>query len=186
MAYKLLMKTFQINICFILLSAFSISGCKKNVVINEKQAILFQVDYVNYAWGYQHNGFIIDNQGNVLTYKNPQNWNFPDKDFNLSESQVRENLANCLNSGKKIPDEELKKYAGYIKNISSSKVTALKNVAADAGSMQYICYQFSEKPEGYKAFLIKMEGDFTRENLNFFSKKVTTWLKNINDTIEKR
>ena len=166
------MKTFQINICFILLSAFSISGCKKNVVINEKQAILFQVDYVNYAWGYQHNGFIIDNQGNVLTYKNPQNWNFPDKDFNLSESQVR--------------DEELKKYAGYIKNISSSKVTALKNVAADAGSMQYICYQFSEKPEGYKAFLIKMEGDFTRENLNFFSKKVTTWLKNINDTIEKR
>lgn len=180
------MKSIQVNISFILLTAFFITGCKKNVVINEKQTILFQVDYMNYAWGYQHIGFIIDNLGNVRTYKNPQNWIFPDKDFNLSEIQVRENFENCLNTGKKIPVEELKKYAGYIKNISLSKVTALKNVAADAGTMQYICYQFSDKSGTYKGYLIKMEGDFTCENLNFFSKKVTTWLKNINDTIEKK
>jgi hypothetical protein len=180
------MKTFFIYIIFVLLIAFTISGCKKNVAIDEKQAILFQVDYVNYAWGYKHNGFLVDNQGNILTYKNPQVWNFPDKDFNLSESQVRDNIGNCLNTGKKIPNEELKKYANHIKNISSSKVTALKNVSADAGSIEYICYQFSEKTGIYKGTLIKMEGDFTCENLNFFTKKVITWLKNINDTLEKK
>ena len=180
------MKTFFIYIIFVLLIAYTISGCKKNVVIDEKQAILFQVDYVNYAWGYKHNGFLVDNQGNILTYKNPQVWNFPDKDFNLSESQVRDNIGNCLNTGKKIPNEELKKYANHIKNISSSKVTALKNVSADAGSIEYICYQFSEKTGIYKGTLIKMEGDFTCENLNFFTKKVTSWLKNINDTLEKK
>lgn len=180
------MKTFFIYIIFVLLIAYTISGCKKNVVIDEKQAILFQVDYVNYAWGYKHNGFLVDNQGNILTYKNPQVWNFPDKDFNLSENQVRDNIGNCLNTGKKIPNEELKKYANHIKNISSSKVTALKNVSADAGSIEYICYQFSEKTGIYKGTLIKMEGDFTCENLNFFTKKVTTWLKNINDTLEKK
>ena len=180
------MKTFFIYIIFVLLIAYTFSGCKKNVAIDEKQAILFQVDYVNYAWGYKHNGFLVDNQGNILTYKNPQTWNFPDKDFNLSESQVRDNIGNCLNTGKKIPNEELKKYANHIKNISSSKVTALKNVSADAGSIEYICYQFSEKTGIYKGTLIKMEGDFTCENLNFFTKKVTTWLKNINDTLEKK
>lgn len=180
------MKTFFIYIIFVLLIAYTISGCKKNVVIDEKQAILFQVDYVNYAWGYKHNGFLVDNQGNILTYKNPQVWNFPDKDFNLSENQVRDNIGNCLNTGKKIPNEELKKYANHIKNISSSKVTALKNVSADAGSIEYICYQFSEKTGIYKGTLIKMEGDFTCENLNFFTKKVITWLKNINDTLEKK
>jgi len=180
------MKTFFIYIIFVLLIAYTISGCKKNVVIDEKQAILFQVDFVNYAWEYKHNGFLVDNQGNILTYKNPQVWNFPDKDFNLSENQVRDNIGNCLNTGKKIPNEELKKYANHIKNISSSKVTALKNVSADAGSIEYICYQFSEKTGIYKGTLIKMEGDFTCENLNFFTKKVTTWLKNINDTLEKK
>jgi hypothetical protein len=180
------MKTLQLNIFVVVVTALFLTGCKKTPVISEKQEILFQVDYVNYAWGYQHIGFIIDNEGKVLTYKNPQSWNFPDKDFSISETQIRENIGVCLTSGKKIPPEELKKYANYIKNISSSKVTALKNVAADAGSMEYICYQFQEKSGTYKGYIIKKEGDFTCENLNFFSKKVTSWLKNINDSLEKK
>jgi len=180
------MKTFLVKIFLFLLIVLFITGCKKNNVISEKQAILFQIEYINYAWGYQHNGFFIDSEGNVLTYKNPQKWNFPDKNLNLSESQVNDNISYCLNSGKKIPREELLKYVNFIKNISSSKVTALKNVAADAGSLEYICYQFSENSGTYKGYLIKMEGDFTCENLNFYSKKVTTWLRNINDTITKK
>ena len=180
------MKNFRLKIFFVFFSALFIQGCKKNNIISEKQLILFQVEYINYAWGYQHNGIIIDNEGNVLTYKNPQNWNFPDKDFNITESQVSENIRNCEYSAKRIPNVEILKYANYIKNISSSKVTALKNVAADAGSLEYICYQFSEKTGNYKGYLIKMEGDFTCENLNFFCKRVYAWLKNINDTIEKK
>jgi hypothetical protein len=141
---------------------------------------------MNYVWGYQHSGFYIDNAGNILTYKNPQNWNFPDKDLNLTESQILSNLESCIKTGRKISSGELKKNAGYIKNISSSKVTALKNVAADAGSIEYLCFQFSEKSGTYKGTLIKMEGDFTCENLNFFSKKVAVWLKNILENIDKK
>jgi hypothetical protein len=181
-----IMKITLLKISFILLASLILISCRKNVVINEKQAILFQVDYINYAWGYQHYGFIIDNEGKVLTYKNPQEWIFPDKDFKLSGNQVHDNIEKCLFSGKIIPPDELIRYAGSIKNISSSKVTATKNVAADAGSLEYICYQFDELSDTYKGSLIKMEGDFTCENLNFYSKKVATWLKNINETLEKR
>jgi hypothetical protein len=180
------MKTLCSKISLILFTALLFPGCKKNIVINEKQAILFQVDYINYAWGYQHTGFIIDNAGNILTYNNPQNWDFPDKNDNLSESQVLSNLEKCVKTGKKVSLQELKKNAGYIKNISSSKVTAMKNVAADAGSLEYFCYQFSENTRTYKGTIIKTEGDFTCENLNFFSKKVAAWLKNIHETIEKK
>jgi hypothetical protein len=180
------MKTFHAKIVFFLITILLITGCKKNIVISEKQIILFQVEYLNYAWGYVHTGFIIDSKGNVLIYKNPQDWNFPDKDFRINQNQVKDNISKCSNSGEKIPEAELQKYANYIKNISSSKVTALKNVAADAGSLQYICYQFSENSGTYKSCLIKMEGDFTCENLNFFSKKVSTWLKSINETIGKK
>jgi len=170
----------------LILTSVLITCCKKNVVINDKQAMLFQVDYVNYAWGYQHTGVIIDNEGIILTYKNPENWNFPDNDLKITQSQVKTNILSCNNTGKKIPAEELKKYAGYIKNISLSKVTAPKNVAADAGSTQFLCYQYSDSSGIYKGSLIKMEGDFTCENLNFFSKKVSAWLKSINDSLTKR
>lgn len=162
-----------------------ITGCKKNYVISEKQAILFQLEYVNYAWGYQHHGFIIGSDGNVLTYKNPESWNFPDNDSNISESQVAENIALCTQTGKKINKEELQKYTNYIKNIALSKVTAKKNVAADAGSLEFICYQFSENTGMYKGYIIKMEGDFTCENLNFFSKKVVAWMRDIDNSIAK-
>jgi hypothetical protein len=174
------------EIFFFITAALLITGCKKNIVINENQSVLFQVEYVNYAWGYQHNGVIIDNKGNILTYNNPENWNFPDKELILSESQMNENIRKCLNSEKKVNAEELTKYAGYIRNIASSKITALKNVAADEGSKQYICYQFSDKSKTYKGSLIRMEGDFTCENLNFFSKKVSMWLKNIYGTLNKK
>lgn len=85
--------------------------------------------------------------------------------------------------GKKIPAEELQKYTNFINNIASSQVTAEKNVAADAGSAEYICYQYSESTNTYKGSVIKKEGDFTCENLNFHSKKVTAWMKEINSRI---
>jgi hypothetical protein len=159
------------------------TGCKKNIVNTGNQVLLFQLDYVNYAWGYQHNGFLIDNEGNILTYSNPEAWHFPDNDLILSEKDVNENINKCTHSGIKIPAEELHKFSNYIKNIASSKVTAVKNTGADAGSTEFICYLFSQSTLKYKGTLIKKEGDFTCENLNFFSKKVVVWMREINDSI---
>jgi hypothetical protein len=167
------------KIFLLTLLIISLSGCKKSNVISEKQQILFQYEYVNYAWGYQHKGYIIDNQGRILTYNNPENWNFREKEQNLTETQIADNISKCKDSGIKIPHDELLKYSSYIKNIASSQVTALKNVAADAGTSEYTCYEFSETNKDYKGYLIKMEGDFTCENLNFYSKKITLWLKEI-------
>jgi hypothetical protein len=172
------------KILFILFLPLILSGCRKGTVVSNDQAIFFQFDYVNYAWGYQHHGFIIDASGNVLVYENPEKWNFPDTDYNLSSEQVMENIAVCKPSGTKVSDEELKKYAGYINNIASSKVTALKNVAEDAGSSEFICYRYSAENSMYKGSLIKMEGDFTCENLNFYSKKVVAWMEQINRNIQ--
>jgi hypothetical protein len=176
------MKQF-LKIIIIISSVLLFAGCKKNFVISERQRILFQYDYVNEAQENQHNGFIIDNGGNVLTYNNPVEWNFPDKDLNITDNQVDENIGICINSGKIIPAEELLKFSNVIENIASSKVTAIKNTGTDAGKTVFICYQFSESTGTYKGSLIKMEGDNTCENLNFYAKKVTSWMREIGDSI---
>lgn len=170
---------------FIAFLVLFLTECKKHYIISDNQTILFQFEYENNAWGYQHYGYFIDNEGNVLKYDNPEDWNFLDNELILSEKHVTENLSKCLLTGTKITKEELQKYTNYIHNIASSKITALKNVAADAGSLQFICYQFSESSETYKGYLIKMEGDFTCENLNFYSKRVVAWMRKINDTISE-
>jgi hypothetical protein len=180
------MKSIPVKIVIIVFMSLFAAGCKKNYVISNKQVILFQLEYTNYAWGYQHTGFIIDSEGNIHTYDNPEVWNSPDKDLIISEKQVAENLRRCLKSGKRIPEEELQKYSGYIRNIASSKVTAMKNVAADAGSLLFMCYQYSESTGMYKGYLIKMEGDFTCENLNFYSKKTSSWMRDIYTNLNKK
>jgi hypothetical protein len=171
------------KILLLCLTIIMMAGCKKNIALSNRQVILFEFEYVNYAWNYEHYGFLIDNEGNILTYNNPEIWNFPDRELRISEDQVTENLLMCTNSGIRIPKSELQKYANHIQNISSSKVSALKNAADDSGSAEYICYQYSESTGMYKGTIIKMEGDFTCENLNFFSKKVVEWMKNISNNI---
>lgn len=162
------------------------AGCKKNFVVNSEQEILFQMDYVNYAWGYQHYGFMIDNEGRILVYDNPDKWNFTDENYVLTADQVAENISMCRISAERIPEEELKKFASYIENIASSKVTAIRNTGADAGIMQIICFRYSGKSPAYRGYLIKSEGDISAENLNFFSKKVIAWLREIDTNIVSR
>ncbi len=173
------MRILALKLTYIFLIATVVSGCRKNSAVNDRQAILFQFDYVNYSISYQHYGFIIDNEGNVLTYNNPEKWNYPDRDLRIGANEVAENLVICSRSGIKIPREDLLKYSAHIKNIAATKITALKNEADNAGSTEYICYQLSENSEIYKGTIIRMEGNFTCENLNFFSKKVADWMKTI-------
>jgi len=166
-------------LCFVFLNP----GCKKSLIVHDSQVILFQYDYVNYAWGYNHHGFFIDSEGNILAYDNPEDWNFPGQNYVISQSQLDENLSKCSNVARKVTAEEIEKYSKYIHNIASSKVTALKNASADAGKAEYLCYQFSEFYGSYKGTLIKMEGDNTCENLNFHSKRVAMWIKEIGESL---
>lgn len=176
---------FHYKILIMFFFALLMAGCKKNHVLNEKQHILFQYEYINHAWGYNHEGFFIDDEGNIMTYKNPEGWNFRDQNYNLTVAQLDENISRCTKSNIKISKEDLARFSSYIDNIALSKVTKMKNVAADAGISVFICYDFDENSGVYKGSLIRMEGDFSCENLNFYSKKISLWLKDINSKLSK-
>lgn len=159
------------------------AGCRKNYVSAEDQTVLFQYEYINYAWGVHHHGFFIDGEGNILIYNNPGEWHFPGAELSISDIRLEENLSKCITSGMKITQEDLDKYSKYIEYIASSKVTAIKNTGADRGSTRFICYQHDEGSESYKGHIIKMEGDFSCENLNFYSKRVTSWMRSISNSL---
>ena len=173
------MNSISLKLSLILLLAVLMTGCRKNPVVSDRQTVLFQMDYVNYASSYQHYGYFIDSDGNVLTYYNPEKWNFPDRELRISAGQIAENLTMCSNAGIKISKDDLLKYSGHIKYIAATKVTAMKNAADNAGSTEYICFQLSENSEMYKGAIIRTEGNFTCENLNFFSRRVAEWMKTI-------
>ncbi|MGQ9620411.1 MAG: hypothetical protein ACUVTX_05435, partial [Bacteroidales bacterium] len=144
-------------------------------------------EYTNYATGFQHYGFIIDNEGNILSYNKPEKWNFPDKDKLITQLEIEENLSSCTPVGRKISGGELQKYVNYIDNIAASKVSAPRTrvKAANAGTSNYYCYLFSESNSEYKVVTVKTEGEIECENLNFYSRRVIEWMRDINSSLHK-
>jgi hypothetical protein len=179
------MKGASIKLIPVILLLLCFSGCEKAYIVSKSQDILFEVEFINHAWVETHYGIIIDVSGNVLTYNLPGKWNFPKDDQTITKEEVLGNVSKCLRSDIKIASEELHKYVNYIDNISASKVTAPKSVAADAGTTTYYCYQYSEGSSTYKRIVIKETGDFERENLNYYSKKVVEWINGIRGQLQK-
>jgi hypothetical protein len=151
-------------------------SCRKVNVLSSEQKMLFQYSYVNYAWGSNNQGFIIDSEGNLLLYNQPEKWNFPDNNSSFTQAQVTENLSYCTATGRKVTGAELLKYTGYIKYLAASKITAKKNVAADMGTFNYYCFSYSEESSSYRQVTIKTAGDYECENLNFYTNKVVAWM----------
>ena len=179
------MKPFHLNIIFTLLISLAISGCQKTYIVSKSQDILFQIEYFSNAGVYSHWGLFIDVKGNVLTYNLPEKWNLPEENQTLNKQEINENIAACKNSNRKIPLEELQKYTNYIDNIAASKVTLPKNRISDTGTLSFYCYQYRESSFEYKRSVIKTEGHLNCENLNFYSKKVVSWMNEYQNVISR-
>lgn len=139
------------------------------------------MEHISYMPEYQHYGYMIDSKGNILTYYNPEEWNFYGADLKLTEDQIDKNISMCNVAGSVNP-EELTRFASFIGKISDSKVTALKDTGSEYGSTSFICYEFG-KDLTYHGSVMKMEGDVSCENLNFYTKKVVTWMKQLGSNL---
>jgi hypothetical protein len=179
------MKHFHLNFIFTLLISLAISGCQKTYIVSKSQDILFQIEYFNNSGVYSHWGLYFDVKGNVLKYYLPEKWNFPKEDQTLTKQEVNENMAACKLTDRKIPLNELLKYTNYIDNLAASKVTLPKNHPSDTGTLSFYCYQYSENSSEYKRSIIKTEGHVNCENLNFYSKKVVSWMNEYQSTISR-
>ena len=173
------MRIKDLNIAMFVVAVILTAGCKKSDSSINNQTILFHYDHTA---GTDHSGYIIDNEGNVFTYNNNV-VNFPYNDLEINQDKADEYIGNCEYTGIKIDNRELKKYARYIEYIASSKVTAPRDTRNDSGTIRFICYQFDESTGIYTGHLIRMEGDYTRENLNFHSRRVSSWMKKLQNEL---
>ncbi len=172
------MRTKGLNIAILFVAVFLTAGCKKGDSSINNQTILFQYDHTT---GPDHKGYIIDNEGNIFTYNDIVN--FPNNDLEISQDKADEYIGNFEFTGIKIDNKELNKYSRYIEYISSSKVTAPHDTKSDSGTIRYICYKFDESTGMYSGYLIRMEGDCTRKNLNFHSRKVSSWMEELGNKL---
>src|SRR3989339_891443 len=86
----------------LLIAVLGLTGCMKrdcccdpDPKLTKTPVVMFQYEYYNYAWGFRHNGFLIDGSGNIKGFRQPEKWITPDSSGLMTSADLTYNLAQC-------------------------------------------------------------------------------------------
>jgi hypothetical protein len=164
-----------------------ISYWKKASSINlmsKKPQILFLCSSVNYAWGYQHQGWLIDSSGAI------RNYNFSKGDSigtvgqtdTLPAKIYNQLLGKSVPTGRKIPIDTLLFMQTLIEPASKGFVS-YSSRCYDAGIFRYSAIMPSIDNLQLKEIVCLQIGDMAACNSASAAKKIARWLNSI-DTLD--
>ena len=150
---------------------------------NSTGSLIFQSEYTNYAWGYQHGGWLMDGTGKVKRFQKGASWVFPDSLGYLSEADMQKNLSVCDSVLTQINSAELYKYSVKALSCIDGQLTTPKNTMADAGEHVYAFYFYETSSKKYKQVILNTTGDWSQENLASQSKEIVDWMMKLSKTL---
>jgi hypothetical protein len=178
----------KLTILLIILAAAGCSSSIKGVsekVPPTKIPILFSYSYINYAWGYQNRGWLINNHGLAKAYRvlDRNAWHDPaasgpDSGY-ISANDL---LANYNRAGHLILEfshQMLYRRIPLIAQAARGELSEPTRTAYDRGQMKYSCYYWDPAKGMYKEVLLSLEGDLTQSNLSPAADTLLEWLKGL-------
>lgn len=159
-----------------------LAGCSdNNIVKDEGQEVYFEVVTETHAWEHKYEGFLIDAEGNIRQYTNPETWISVDSIMDqISVANMKSNIDQTVLSGKKIDSAELKNYISKIANITESNFSKVQLSEADPVSKTYYAYRFNAQRAIYEPVLIfENIGTTGRLNSDPNAVEIYNWLKDV-------
>ena len=147
--------------------------------IARSQEVLFEVSYINFAWGEQASVFYVKSDGEVKYQNGKPKYNSADSKGKLTEAELKENLALATINKKQIASSELTKYSSLISSLKDDSFSKRTSVGADMGTYIYTAYQFNETEKVYYSIKLAEDGDWVSFNQDPNAKIITTWLKSL-------
>ena len=150
-----------------------LAGCEG--INNYDQITIFEVGHINYAWGYQHSGIIIDQDGKVREFNLPEDWNFCSGGY-ISAEAMAENIAYCREVTCTVIDQDLKYYSYLLSRAERGKMSDREHQMCDYGERSYCGYIFEPETNRYRRVELKNFGDWYSENNSEEAPEICEWL----------
>jgi hypothetical protein len=144
---------------------------------------LFQYNYANAAWGYQHDGWYIDSSGNVHCYDKPSHWYSLDSTGNISASLIDSNLLYTDSICLVIDKAELKSKTDLIYAASEGRIKKLNIIMNDAGNQTYSAFIYNASTYSYKRILLKEVGTYSYDNKSNAATEIYDWMYEIHQSL---
>lgn len=159
-----------------------ISSCEKSDINVDNQTqklnlqILFQFEYINYAWGYSHSGWFIDNEGNVKGYNVPNDWRIVDSLSYISKDDLIYNYNQTDTLYSQIDSIILNEKTRLIQNTLNGELSEINCHGADIGGFSLYCYFWDNMNSKHKRVLLARTGDCEQINTSTEAKELTEYL----------
>ncbi|MEK7719303.1 MAG: hypothetical protein AAB347_06795 [Bacteroidota bacterium] len=169
------------NLILGLILLTTLSGCllPNDIWAKDESTLIFQSEYTNYAWGYNHNGWMLDISGQVKRFQKSAKWVFADSLGYISATDMQKNMSACDSVIEQIDSKEFTLYAEKAINCVNWNMTKPQNTMADAGEHIYAFYLYESGSNRYKRVILNMTGDWSQENLAPNAKEIVDWMKAI-------
>lgn len=169
---------------YIILTAIILTGkgCEEMLHANDQlpdQEYFFLYEYINFAWGYQHNGWLMDSAGTVHYFEVPEKWMVPSTDAAIEISGIENYVSRADSVITKVDRSVLVRKAQLINAAAKGEFTEPENVMADAGSLSYYALRYDPDSETYERILLKQDGDWKIENLSEAAMELYDWMQEI-------
>ena len=169
----------NISSVFILILLFVLfPSCKKNTPF-EFRKIVFEYEYINYAWGYNHSGWFIDTTGLVYYHKSVNEheiWNSADNSGYLSEGALQQNFNLSDTVIYTLNKTEVKGKAALNRFVTTDNFSEILHPMADAGIGTLYCYVWDKEVLKYRRLFLAESGDLRQANNDPDAILLTHWL----------
>lgn len=171
---------------YIILTALIVSGrgCEEMLLADHPlpdQEYFFLYEYINHAWGYQHNGWLMDSTGTVHYFEVPDKWMVPSTDEAIDIQGIEHYGAQSDSVITVVDKGELAAKVHLIDAAARGKLTEPENVMADAGSWSYYALRYDPGAKDYERILLKQDGDWEVDNTSEAADEIYKWMKKLTE-----
>ena len=174
----------QWEVCVFCLVAVTACGTHPtDTVDNIEQTYLFEVEYVNYAWGRAWNGLVIDRSGDIYAYDHGHEIWEPSSDDSYLETELDDKYAHGSRYIGRIDEATIALQFSRISSVGDHFLNP-HQACADAGSITYRAFRYESGTGRYRPLLLREEGDLPKQNLSDAAENLATWLRSLVLTLE--
>lgn len=140
------------------------------------QTFVFEVEYVNFAWGLQWRGFYVDHEGDAWTYELSKPWPHADKPA-FTEAELLEKYTVGRVKAAHVDGDRLREMFARVAEAARGALTDPVTRCADAGAVTFAAWRQDAAASRYTKLLLRQEGDVARRNTSAAAQELYTWLR---------
>jgi hypothetical protein len=146
-----------------------------------EQAFLFDVYYVNGAWGYVLKGTYVDNQGNVVSYDHSfERWAPEDyRRMSFTLGELKEKYIAASDTIAHVDKKTLLDMYSLIGGAARGEISKGERTGFDIGTFAHVCYVYNQDTGRYGEVLLSQTGDYTRRNVSDEAIELVSWLNSL-------